>query len=61
MIYIVRHGETDWNKEHRIQGHKDIPLNEQGIKDAYGGVSGLRTSLEGAGTAGHTAFNALAT
>ena len=35
MIYIVRHGETDWNKEHRIQGHKDIPLNEQGIKDAY--------------------------
>lgn len=35
MIYIVRHGETDWNKEHRVQGHQDIPLNEQGIKDAY--------------------------
>ena len=34
MIYIVRHGETDWNKEHRIQGHQDIPLNEQGRRDA---------------------------
>ena len=34
MIYIVRHGETDWNKEHRIQGHVDIPLNDQGKLDA---------------------------
>ena len=34
MLYIVRHGETDWNKEHRIQGHQDIPLNNQGIIDA---------------------------
>lgn len=34
MIYITRHGETDWNKEHRIQGHMDIPLNEQGRLDA---------------------------
>jgi len=35
MIYIVRHGQTDWNREHRIQGHMDIPLNEVGIKEAY--------------------------
>ena len=34
MIYIVRHGETDWNKEHRIQGHQDIPLNDKGRLDA---------------------------
>ncbi len=26
-LYIVRHGETDWNKERRIQGRADIPLN----------------------------------
>ena len=34
MIYIVRHGQTDWNLEHRIQGHMDIPLNDNGRRDA---------------------------
>ncbi len=34
MIYIVRHGQTEWNKNGIIQGHSDVPLNEQGIKDA---------------------------
>ncbi len=29
-IYFVRHGETNWNKERRIQGQVDIPLNEFG-------------------------------
>lgn len=33
-LYIVRHGKTNWNKEHIIQGLTDIPLNEEGIKDA---------------------------
>lgn len=29
-IYIVRHGETVWNKERRLQGHTDVPLSEYG-------------------------------
>lgn len=29
-LYFVRHGETDWNAQGRLQGQKDIPLNERG-------------------------------
>lgn len=31
---IVRHGETPWNAERRLQGHQDIPLNELGLAQA---------------------------
>lgn len=34
MIYIVRHGQTDYNLEGRYAGRIDIPLNEKGIKQA---------------------------
>lgn len=33
-IVLIRHGETAWNKERRLQGHIDIALNEEGLRQA---------------------------
>lgn len=33
-VYLVRHGETEWNKAGRIQGHKDAPLSDVGRAQA---------------------------
>jgi 2,3-bisphosphoglycerate-dependent phosphoglycerate mutase len=34
QIVLIRHGETAWNAERRLQGHIDIGLNEEGLRQA---------------------------
>jgi broad specificity phosphatase PhoE len=41
-VLLVRHGETDWNREHRWQGWADVPLNELGRRQAVELAARLR-------------------
>ena len=34
ILWMVRHGETAWNAEGRVQGQTDVPLNEAGFAQA---------------------------
>jgi len=42
-ICLIRHGETAWNAQHRLQGHEDIALNERGQAQARA----VATALQG--------------
>ena len=44
-LFLVRHGRTDWNKEGVFRGHKDVPLDEVGRKEAL--LVGERLKGEG--------------
>ncbi|MGA8941322.1 MAG: histidine phosphatase family protein [Thermoactinomyces sp.] len=43
-ICLIRHGETEWNKEQRIQGHKNISLSDLGRKQAEKLASHLQST-----------------
>jgi probable phosphoglycerate mutase len=42
LIYMIRHGQTDWNAEGRLQGQKDIGLNDKGRAQARHNGATLR-------------------
>jgi 2,3-bisphosphoglycerate-dependent phosphoglycerate mutase len=53
-VYVVRHGQTDWNKEGRIQGSTDNPLNSTGREQAVATAKALSdVKLDGVYTSSH--------
>jgi len=43
-LCLIRHGETTWNAERRLQGHTDIPLNTKGVLQARQMAQALKNS-----------------
>lgn len=52
LIILVRHGQTEWNKNERFRGRADVPLNETGLAQAE--ATGQRVASEWKPTAIYT-------
>ena len=42
MLYIIRHGQTELNSKHALQGRSDNPLNEAGVQQAQDAAQKLQ-------------------
>lgn len=42
QIYFIRHGQTDWNKDDKLRGWADIPLNSEGKKESKDAAEQLK-------------------
>lgn len=46
LIVFVRHGQTDWNIDGRMQGREDIPLNQKGLEEARLTAEGIKKACD---------------
>lgn len=49
VVCFLRHGQTDWNLQQRMQGREEVPLNENGIAQARDAALGLKKARDEAG------------
>ena len=49
LIVFVRHGQTDWNIDGRMQGREDIPLNQAGLNQAKFTALGIKKACDTTG------------
>lgn len=47
LIYAIRHGQTDWNVEGRLQGSRDVPINDHGRRQARHNGRRLKREIGG--------------
>ncbi len=49
IVCFLRHGQTDWNLQFKMQGREEVPLNETGIAQARDSAEGFKDALTRAG------------
>lgn len=49
VVCLIRHGQTNWNVEGRMQGREEVPLNENGIAQAKEAAEGMKAACEKSG------------